>query len=533
MGGSSKKQTVGYRYYFGVHMGICRGPVNELVEVRVGDRSAWPYASQKPITKTAIVPAPGGRGFNFGIVTYSAAESYTPPPITYSQPVLIGASRIFGGEDKEGGIQGWMWCMFGEPTQTPPPELQAMLGGNVPGFRGMFTVFFDGLIACLNPYPKPWKFRVRRTTAGWDGTVFRSDIAKIVIQNYIETPTITSSPDIHAMNPAHIIYEVLTNREWGRGLDPSRLNTDSFEEAAETLYAEGFGLCLKWSRRDAISSFIQNVLDHIAGTIYTDRSTALLTLKLIRGDYDESTLPLFDETSGLLEIRDYDVASIGGSINEVVVTYTDPLDNTDKTVRVHNIASVQAAGGSYNSLKKTYSGVPTSALALRLAQRDLRANSLALRKFTLSLDRRAISINPGDAFRIQSTSRGLKTMVVRAGRVENGTLNSGKITITAVQDAFSMPSNSFVIDEFPQWEPPSITPCVAQHKVFEVPYFLLRQMMTNADFNNLTDESAYMGAVLARGQPQNNGYEIAVKSGASTVDEIPDDDSSYCGYTPS
>lgn len=33
--------VVGFKYLFGIHMGISRGPVNELIEIRVGDKAAW------------------------------------------------------------------------------------------------------------------------------------------------------------------------------------------------------------------------------------------------------------------------------------------------------------------------------------------------------------------------------------------------------------------------------------------------------------------------------------------------------------
>jgi len=39
--GSSKKQTVGYRYYMGIHFGLCHGPVDEVQQIKVGDRAAW------------------------------------------------------------------------------------------------------------------------------------------------------------------------------------------------------------------------------------------------------------------------------------------------------------------------------------------------------------------------------------------------------------------------------------------------------------------------------------------------------------
>ncbi|EKF9276366.1 hypothetical protein O1B68_002107 [Vibrio cholerae] len=41
MGGSSKKQTVGYRYYLGMHLAMCHGPVDAVTEIQVADRQAW------------------------------------------------------------------------------------------------------------------------------------------------------------------------------------------------------------------------------------------------------------------------------------------------------------------------------------------------------------------------------------------------------------------------------------------------------------------------------------------------------------
>ena len=41
MGGSSKAQTVGYRYSLGGHLALCHGPVDAIREIRVDDRTAW------------------------------------------------------------------------------------------------------------------------------------------------------------------------------------------------------------------------------------------------------------------------------------------------------------------------------------------------------------------------------------------------------------------------------------------------------------------------------------------------------------
>lgn len=68
--GKASKVTVGYKYYMGIFMGLFRGPINEITEIRVGDRTAW----QGSLTDNAVVN--------------------------------INAPELFGGTKSEGGIDG-------------------------------------------------------------------------------------------------------------------------------------------------------------------------------------------------------------------------------------------------------------------------------------------------------------------------------------------------------------------------------------------------------------------------------------------
>lgn len=84
-------QTVGFRYFMGMHMGLCRGPIDELIEIRVGDRTAW-----------------------------SASLGVT-------SDFLIDAYDLFGGESSEGGIKGTATLMMGDANQICPSSLIALL----------------------------------------------------------------------------------------------------------------------------------------------------------------------------------------------------------------------------------------------------------------------------------------------------------------------------------------------------------------------------------------------------------------------
>jgi hypothetical protein len=509
--GKNSDPITGWKYSFGIHMGLGRGPVNSIVAIKVGDKMAWQGEQ------------------------------------TESGSFQIDKPDLFGGDNQEGGIKGTFEVMMGEPTQTAVASLVAMLGHALPGFRRMVTAFYNGQIASNSPYPKAWKFRVRRSTKGWmndecwypekamillDGdpvttTVKHQHVEQIPAHRW-QYQTVTDSvtttvtyPPIHAMNPAHIIYECLTNREWGRGLPASSINTASFTVAADTLADEGFGLCLKWSRRDSLDSFVQSVIDHIGAAIYSDRETSLMTIKLIRKDYDVATLPVYTTDSGILEIRENAASSLGPAVNEVVVSYTDPISNEERTVNAQNLASLQATRGVFNSVKKAYSGLPTAVLARRVAQRELRLNAMSLRQFTITFDRRAWRIPPAGVFRIQDPVRGIGDVVVRAGKIEDGTLTNGTITITAVQDVFGLPSASFIGNQPPNPVKPDNAPILLNHRAFEVPYFILAGSMSPADFAYVADDAGFIGTVVEKPSDLSLAYNLYVKDGAPTPDEFP------------
>ncbi|MDE8660777.1 hypothetical protein PUL39_030510 [Pseudomonas aeruginosa] len=79
---------------------------------------------------------------------------------------------------------------------------------------------------------------------------------------------------VKAMNPAHILFVCQTNRDWGRGKDRGLLDQASYRKAADTLFAEGFGLCLKFRVADELDNFERDpVLDHIGATQFLSRLT--------------------------------------------------------------------------------------------------------------------------------------------------------------------------------------------------------------------------------------------------------------------
>lgn len=490
--GKSSSVVIGYRYFFGIHMGIGRGPVDSIAAIKVGDRLAW------PLETTQIV------GWNWieGTQEYEMITQTipAPPPMTGSGQISINAPDLFGGDKSEGGIVGSLDVMMGEPDQGLNSRLADMLGGLVPAFRGVATLFFDGQVCAMNPYPKAWKFRVRRALKGWDGDVWYPQKCKIVMCG-----------DIHAMNPAHMIYEAATNRDWGRGHPRYRLNEESFVSAANTLADECFGLCLAWKRDTDLDAFIQTILDHIGAVLYPDRETGLITLRLIRDDYDIADLPTFGPDSGLLDVSDDDSTTNEVLANEMIVTYHDPVNDVDGQVRAQNIGSMQALN-AVNPKTADYPGIPTADLAMRVAQRDLRVNGLQLRRLKITLDRRGWRIVPGLPFVINDPARGINNLVVRAGKYEDE-VNGSKITVTAVEDVFGMPDSTPGQVQEPIYTPPDRAPIPADTRLaVEVPFIEMIRQMSQPDLDAFADTSGLTMLMAKRPMGLSPNYSLYTKA---------------------
>jgi len=132
MGGSSKKVTVGYRYFLGMHMVLCHGPIDKILRITVDDRVAWRDVST------------GG-------------------------DIEIDEEGLFGGEAREGGVSGTITLAFGESTQSKSSYLIEHLGNSVPAFRKVCSAIFQDMYLGLNPYLKPWAFRAQRILTSTDG----------------------------------------------------------------------------------------------------------------------------------------------------------------------------------------------------------------------------------------------------------------------------------------------------------------------------------------------------------------------------
>lgn len=207
---TSKKQIVGFKYHLGFQLAMCRGTID-------GVRRAW-------VGETVV--------YDGGLATTS---------FDVDEPDLYG-----GDELGQGGVQATVEIFRG----TVPQAASAYLGQfqdsgagtlRTPGYTGTAYLVVRGLgTSGANPGGgylgnstsiQPWKFEIERYPGLFSGQTSGQN-------------KVNSAVDC---NPMNVIYEILTNVEWGFGFAAGDVDTgivSTFKSASDVLISEGNGFSM-------------------------------------------------------------------------------------------------------------------------------------------------------------------------------------------------------------------------------------------------------------------------------------------------
>ncbi len=438
-------------YNMSIHYGVCWGPIDALLEINVDEKVAW-------------------SGF-----------------LTSEDQFNIIQPNLFGGNKKEGGLMGTVRAFFGGPSQVIPDHIASKMGetsATCPAYRGIFSLFFFGgqfvdyttlLMLRLMGLPTGigmrdgfcWKANVPYLPGTWARVRRRSRGLNDAISMIGEDT-----------NPAHMIYECLTNTDWGLGASPTTIDVGSMEAAAMTLYNEAFGLSMIWTSQTSIENFINEVLDHIQAVQFLNPRTGLLTLKLIRADYDVAQLPRLTPDNS--KITKFSRKSWAETTNEIVLTWTNPSNEQEETVIVQDLGNITQQGSSVSD-SRNYYGIRNIELATRIASRDLRAVSAPIASFEIEVDRSAWDMLPGGVVKLTDPDHGIYDMVLRIGPIDYGKPGQPTIKITATEDVFTQQTQAYVEPPSTGWVDTSENPApFAFLRPFTLPAFLSAAMAGRA-----------------------------------------------------
>ncbi|QJD54461.1 tail protein [Sphingomonas phage Lucius] len=561
MGGKSKKQTVGYKYYLGMHLALCHGPIDAITRLRVDDRDAW-------------------TGKNTG------------------GTINVNAADLFGGEKREGGVSGSIDVAMGGPAQGQNSYLVSKLGALIPAYRGVVGLIFKQCYLGNNPYLKQWNARGQRVyvrqngIAQWysakAGILSASNAASfalaetfyttggiapgafhpatlvigpfdksvtiiaglpdgsnqavgdnVFVFNGVDYPYPPSYPHVTTIAGGTPIYTLPA----GQTLTVRIKNLDSGSPCGASGYISVGGLAVDMNPAHIIREcltdpewgmgYTDDDIDDVsftsaADTFYNEGlGVSLLWDKTKKIDdfvslvqehvdcalYVSRTTGKFvikpirggyDEAtllhldeSNIVSVDDPTRVAFGELTNSVTVSYWDNSTGKDASVTVTDTALVQQQGVVINAPLQ-YPGFTNARNATIAAQRDLRALSSPLLSCTITADSDAKVLNIGDVFKFSWSRWGLVEVVMRVNGISYGTGRNNRVKISCTQDVFDTDTTVAVVVPEPGWTDPSAPPSASENELAtEAPYYELVQALGQSDIDNKLLTHPEIGYVIA------------------------------------
>lgn len=425
---TSTNIDVGFHYRVGIQMALCRGPGVELIRIWIGDELAY----------------------DDGVVTGESSFDI----------IELG---LFGGEETgTGGIHGTVDFYPGSFTQSVNAYLNQadyqLISGTTttaPSYDGTCHLVVRMLNGNRGAYVgtstqiKPWNFEIRRFPDVFPGQ---------------------SASDAQIgddANPVNVIYEILTNSEWGLGFLAGDIDTgtgSTFLLAANEMITESnsFGMLLE--REMEAVKLLALVEEQIDGLVYMSPSTGKWSIALARATVPWTPAVPRDVNESNARFTEFTRGSWEDTTNEIKVKYFSREDEYKEThVVAQDMANMQIQGagsvltGKIRSGTITYPGVKNSALASSLCWRALRSQSYPLARVVFHLDRTFWDVVPGEVVNWSNDTLGLVDLPMRISSVNFGHPGEGIIECAAIQDIFKFAAPSYGVPNGGHWQEPTLT----------------------------------------------------------------------------
>lgn len=453
------QQQVGYFYYLDALAIVGWGPLGAIHDVIVdGTKSLATLGSVVEITGFATGAAP------LVTTTDTLTTFFSPTPPFYffnregGDAITVTAGNILGGKFSRGGVgagstdaasSGTLRVFPGTGSPVHSAAFEAIHGGDLPCYPKLITLGFEDNFYLGNTDTLPAiELVVSRSVAPFGGT------------GYMGNVTANGGADA---NPALILYDLLTNTDYGLGLPPSDIDTTSFSVLAGALdtavvvgAAFDFGLSFVLTERSSGKDIIADLLRTLDGAIYLSPDTGQLRVRLLRGADDA----IYGYTPGSTVVDASDIidgtftwseSAADALVNEVKVEFIDRDRNYAKNVvTVKNAAAIHALGRT-ESRTTSFLGVQNMALATRLAQRELKALSAVLGRGSFEMTRRGYSLTPGQPFTLTHALIPAGTATVRVVSVRD--TPHGTVLVDVVEDVYASEAPSFDVEDTPEPTP--------------------------------------------------------------------------------
>jgi hypothetical protein len=382
---SDKKVTsvVGHKYYLSQHLMIGYGPL-VLKKIGFGDFVAW-----------------------------SGTQSV-------QGSIHINEPTLFGPEDEEGGVVGWVRFYPGSESQTINNDLQN-IEPLTPAFKGVAYILLDNFYTGNSQYFPPVWVEVEYFPDPY------SDGVDVNINN--------------SANPIFMILDMNCNQRYGVSRDLSYFDETLMRAAAADLANEEFGLSLKFVGLLSLPDFENEIFRHINAMWREDFNNVKKYVHLVRGEFDIDTLPALTEDD-IEKIESYRGAALTEVTTTVEVVYVDRAsDYKEKSVRVQNTGT-RLNVGRERVTRFEFKGIDRNSTAVMVADREAGGMSRASRVIKLkTANRKPAEWLLGQTIKVVDAQR-LPGQTIVMDIIEK---NEGKLTDSGMR--LSLAENRFAFKQ--------------------------------------------------------------------------------------
>lgn len=441
---SSDRITQGHKYFLGVQVFFAFGPMDELIDFRLDNKTVLNNISVNQDANQCV--------------------------FVMNKPTLLG------NDDPNNGVSGKVRLYKGTRTQPQNEYLRSKWGEvEASAFRPLIYAVFEQCYLGNTDTPPPPSLIARRcpNTLGLSGGMENID---------------------GDANPAAWCYEVMTDDVWGLKIPTSQINIESFKAAAETLFNEGMGVSMKVETATPGRDVLAEVLRHIDGIIFPDPQSGLYEMKLARDDYDVNALELFDNANILPDSFEISRTSWEDTKNTIIVNFVDrDEDYTVQPVQYQDGANVFVRGGQITSESIDFLSFTKRANALAAAARASKVRGSPLARVQFATDRTGYALRPGQVIKLSKPDYGINNAIMRVIEVNYGTLDEPKITVVCTEDIFAINAFAYGTPEDTGWVPVyAASQPLRMFRVVEAPFELndaeTRRLMALAVRNDFVTE---------------------------------------------
>lgn len=500
---SHQDVVTGYRYFIGIQFGLCRGTVDSLKHIWIGDdlvfsgvvtdgnvasidkpdlfggntlgqggvvgdlrffagtetQAISDYLSSRRVGTASITT--GGSGYTANDILTVTGGSFTTATTITVLTVNGGGTILTAAVEDPGNYTVRPTNPVSVTGGTGSgatfnlsfdASLQNFPGGLPPAYRGTCYALWERGYIGNSTSIKPWKFELQRIVTGPATGSFVS---------------VNGGADC---NPVNVIYEVMTNTDWGLGIPAADIDSTAFSDAGVILHDEGNGFSMLLDQPMEASEFLNILQQQIDGVVFQNQFTGKWTLKLARGGYDINLVPVISPSTAH-EIKSFSRGSWEETTNQVRTEFVDRGDSYKTTFALaQDMANIRIQNGTSVSVTNQYPGVKNRTLANAIAWRDLRTLSYPIAKGQVVMDRSFYATQPTDVLALTLPDLSISLLPVRVTRVDLGELTDNRVTIDFVEDVFTSRAGSYVDPPPSGWAPPADNlKAFRYQQVFEAP----------------------------------------------------------------